>query len=88
MAVFRSRRARCWPELPALIPDACPGIYAQSPDSLPAFVVSAAEDSHCSAVTAVACCGDYVCSGGGDAAIRVWKATTLELVKCVPRPKP
>jgi len=54
----------------------------QMPESLPAFVVSAPEDSHCSAVTAVACCGDYVCSGGGDAAIRVYKATTLEPVKC------
>ena len=58
--------------------------HAQAPESLPAFVVSAAEDSHCSAVTAIACCGDYVCSAGGDAAIRVWRATTLEPVKCGP----
>ena len=57
----------------------------QTPETMPGFAVTSPEDSHCSAVTAVACCGDYVCSAGGDAAIRVYKATTLEFVKCVPQ---
>ncbi len=58
----------------------------QTPETMPGFAVTSPEDSHCSAVTAVACCGDYVCSAGGDAAIRIHKATTLEFVKCGQQP--
>lgn len=40
-----------------------------------------AAHGHCCSVNAVARCTGYVCSGGGDAAIRVWKARTLEPVR-------
>ena len=44
-------------------PVICP---MQTPETMPGFAVTSPEESHCSAVTAVACCGDYVCSAGGD----------------------
>ena len=40
-------------------------------------------DSHCGVVITLALCGDYVCSAGGDAMIKVWKAGSLEFVRCV-----
>lgn len=43
--------------------------------------VTGAADSHCSSVNALAVCGDLLCSAGGDAMIRVWKARTLEFVR-------
>ena len=42
---------------------------------------SAAADSHCGVVIALALCGGYVCSAGGDAMIKVWKAGSLEFVR-------
>ena len=42
---------------------------------------SAMADSHCGVVVALALCGGYVCSAGGDAMIKVWKADTLEFVR-------
>ena len=42
---------------------------------------SAMADSHCGVVVALAQCGEYVCSAGGDAMIKVWKADTLEFVR-------
>ena len=42
---------------------------------------SAMADSHCGVVIALALCGDYVCSAGGDAMIKVWKADSLEFVR-------
>lgn len=41
-------------------------------------------DSHCGVVVALALCGEYVCSAGGDAMIKVWKADTLEFVRYSP----
>jgi hypothetical protein len=46
----------------------------------PIAVVDAAH-GHCCSVNAIARCTGYVCSGGGDAAIRVWRARTLEPVR-------
>ena len=43
---------------------------------------SAMADSHCGVVIALAVCGDYVCSAGGDAMIKVWKAGSLEFCRC------
>lgn len=37
--------------------------------------------SHCSSVTALALCGDYICSASTDSTIRVWRAESLELVR-------
>lgn len=42
---------------------------------------SAMADSHCGVVVALALCGEYVCSAGGDAMIKVWKADSLEFVR-------
>lgn len=36
---------------------------------------------HVSAVNAVALCGAFVCSAGGDAMVRVWDAASLKLVR-------
>lgn len=47
-----------------------------------ALAVTGAEAGHCCSVNAIARCTGYVVSGGGDAAIRVWKARTLTPVKC------
>lgn len=38
-------------------------------------------ESHCGAVLSLALCGDYVCSSGSDAMIKVWKAGSLEFVR-------
>ncbi len=38
-------------------------------------------DSHCGVVIALALCGDYVCSAGGDAMIKVWKAGSLHFCR-------
>ncbi len=38
-------------------------------------------DSHCGVVIALALCGEYVCSAGGDAMIKVWKAGSLEFCR-------
>ena len=38
-------------------------------------------DSHCGVVIALALCGDYVCSAGGDAMIKVWQADSLEFCR-------
>lgn len=38
-------------------------------------------ESHCGAVLSLAICGDYVCSSGSDAMIKVWKAGSLEFVR-------
>ena len=46
-----------------------------------AIATTDAAHGHCCSVNAVARCTGYVCSGGGDAAIRVWKARTLEAVR-------
>lgn len=46
-----------------------------------AIATTDAAHGHCCSVNAVARCTGYVCSGGGDAAIRVWKARTLEPVR-------
>jgi len=46
-----------------------------------ALAVTGAEAGHCCSVNAIARCTGYVVSGGGDAAIRVWKARTLTPVK-------
>lgn len=43
---------------------------------------TAMADSHCGVVVALALCGEHVCSAGGDAMIKVWKADTLEFVRC------
>lgn len=40
-------------------------------------------ESHCGAVLSLALCGDYVCSSGSDAMIKVWKAGSLEFVRSV-----
>ena len=48
--------------------------------------VTGAADSHCSSVNAIARCTGYVCSAGGDAAIRVWKSRTLQPVTCARPP--
>lgn len=45
----------------------------------PAFT-SQEPESHCSAVQSLAICGSYVCSAGGDAMIRVWRAHDLAFV--------
>lgn len=42
---------------------------------------TAMADSHCGVVVALALCGIHVCSAGGDAMIKVWKADTLEFVR-------
>lgn len=42
---------------------------------------SAMADSHCGVVIALALCGEYVCSAGGDAMIKVWKADSLEFCR-------
>ncbi len=42
---------------------------------------SAMADSHCGVVIALALCGDYVCSAGGDAMIKVWKAGSLHFCR-------
>ena len=44
---------------------------------------SAMADSHCGVVVALALCGEYVCSAGGDAMIKVWKADSLEFVRYI-----
>lgn len=44
-------------------------------------VVSDAERAHCAAVTCLALCGPYVCSGSSDATIRVWRQQSLEFVR-------
>lgn len=38
-------------------------------------------DSHCGAVISLALCGQYVCSAGSDAMIKVWEAGSLKLVR-------
>lgn len=48
-------------------------------DELVASTSSA--ESHCGAVLSLALCGDYVCSSGSDAMIKVWKAGSLEFVR-------
>ncbi|KAK9917148.1 hypothetical protein WJX75_001304 [Coccomyxa subellipsoidea] len=57
-----------------------PGALALAQEAVP-DVCSAAEDAHCGAVHALALCGSYVCSAGGDAMIRVWDASTLALFR-------
>ena len=46
---------------------------------VPAFT-SQEPEGHCSAVQSLAICGSYVCSAGGDAMIRVWRANDLAFV--------
>ena len=45
---------------------------------------SAMADSHCGVVIALALCGGLVCSAGGDAMIKVWRADTLQFVRYAP----
>lgn len=45
------------------------------------LAVTDAAHGHCCSVNAIARCTGYVCSGGGDAAIRVWKSRSLEPVR-------
>ena len=54
-----------------------------TPDAGALVGSSAMADSHCGVVVALALCGDYVCSAGGDAMIKVWKADTLDFVRSV-----
>ena len=58
-----------------------PGALALAREAVP-DVCSATEDAHCGAVHALALCGSYVCSAGGDAMIRIWDASTLVLFRC------
>lgn len=66
------------------------GARGGCPQGLPvvteAVAVTGAEAGHCCSVNAIARCTGYVVSGGGDAAIRVWRARTLAPVKCVACP--
>ena len=48
---------------------------------------SAMADSHCGVVIALALCGGLVCSAGGDAMIKVWRADTLQFVRFAPHSK-
>lgn len=38
-------------------------------------------EGHVSSVNAVVQCGQYICSAGGDAMVRVWEADSLKLVR-------
>ncbi|KAL3135302.1 hypothetical protein ABBQ32_007500 [Trebouxia sp. C0010 RCD-2024] len=59
-----------------------PHTRAASPAEGGALIGSSAmADSHCGVVVALALCGGYVCSAGGDAMIKVWKADSLEFVR-------
>lgn len=59
-----------------------PDARAASPAEGGALIGSSAmADSHCGVVVALALCGAYVCSAGGDAMIKVWKADSLEFVR-------
>lgn len=54
---------------------------ASPPEGCALLRSTAVADSHCGVVVALALCGEHVCSAGGDAMIKVWKADTLELVR-------
>jgi len=66
--------------------DASADRYDNNLQNLPTITtplaVTDAAHGHCCAVNAIARCTGYVCSGGGDAAIRVWKARSLVPVRC------
>ncbi|GLC44069.1 hypothetical protein PLESTB_000932700 [Pleodorina starrii] len=49
-------------------------------DLAPLMVTAAEGGAHVGPVNCLALCGRYLCSGGGDATVRVWDAATLKLV--------
>ena len=49
----------------------------------PPVAASAPAHSHCGSITSLAVCGPYVISGSSDSTVRVWRAGTLEFVKCL-----
>ncbi|GIL47514.1 hypothetical protein Vafri_4310 [Volvox africanus] len=49
-------------------------------DLVPLMVTAAEDGAHVGPVNCLALCGRYLCSGGGDATVRVWDAATLKLV--------
>ncbi|KAG2445688.1 hypothetical protein HXX76_000296 [Chlamydomonas incerta] len=49
-------------------------------DLAPLMVTAADGGAHVGPVNCLAVCGRYLCSGGGDATVRVWDAATLKLV--------
>ncbi|GIL70254.1 hypothetical protein Vretifemale_1091 [Volvox reticuliferus] len=49
-------------------------------DLVPLMVTAAEDGAHVGPVNCLALCGRYLCSGGGDATVRVWDAVTLKLV--------
>ncbi|GFR43584.1 hypothetical protein Agub_g4681, partial [Astrephomene gubernaculifera] len=69
---------------PALLPPriiATPEEADQGVSDLAPLMVTAAEGgAHVGPVNCLALCGRFLCSGGGDATVRVWDAATLKLV--------
>ncbi|GLI58924.1 hypothetical protein VaNZ11_000709 [Volvox africanus] len=49
-------------------------------DLVPLMVTAAEDGAHVGPVNCLALCGRYLCSGGGDATVRVWDAATMKLV--------
>lgn len=61
--------------------DGLPSGFKGLPVTTEAIAVTGALDGHCCSVNAIARCSGCVVSGGGDAAIRVWKAQSLAPVR-------
>ena len=78
-AVIRAFKAPNDAEVPLLDPPE----EAQAPE-----FTSQELEGHCSAVQSLAICGGYVCSAGGDAMIRIWRAHDLAFVGYAASPVP